>query len=55
MVKVFCGIFVGFYVLYLIVESIMIFIDNCLVFKGINFICFVDDIIVFCKFRNYVK
>lgn len=53
--KVSRGIPVGPHALHLIAESTMIPIDNCLVSKGINFIRFADDIIVFCKSRNHAK
>jgi retron-type reverse transcriptase len=53
--KVSRGIPIGPHALHLIAESTMIPIDNCLVSKGINFIRFADDIVVFCKSRNSAK
>ena len=49
------GIPVGPHAVHLIAESAMIPIDNSLSFHGINFIRFVDDILIFCDSRASAK
>ncbi|MEM7578453.1 MAG: RNA-directed DNA polymerase [Mastigocoleus sp.] len=49
------GVPVGPHAIHLIAESAMIPIDNSLSDKGIDFIRFADDILIFCNSRNAAK
>ncbi|MCY7333527.1 MAG: RNA-directed DNA polymerase [Pseudanabaena sp. CAN_BIN31] len=49
------GLPVGSHAIHLLAECTMIPIDNCLSSKGINFIRFADDIMIFCDSKSSAK